>query len=47
VRPARFARVAVVIKPSTLLSFHRALGHAGHGPIHPTHRWIRRSQRRT
>jgi putative transposase len=24
VRPARFARVAVVIKPSTLLSFHRA-----------------------
>ena len=24
-----------------------ALGHAGHGPIHPTHRWIRRSQRRT
>jgi hypothetical protein len=23
--PARFARVAVVIKPSTLLSFHRAL----------------------
>jgi putative transposase len=25
VRPARFARVAVVIKPSTLLSFHRAL----------------------
>ena len=25
VHPARFARVAVVIKPSTLLSFHRAL----------------------
>jgi putative transposase len=25
VRPPRFARVAVVIKPSTLLSLHRAL----------------------